>query len=240
MRRGFFASVSAFCTAAGLSALAVSCSPQPAAPGAGSAAKGLAAAAAAGVYSEFRLINESASAAEKKVPMDGKIYRSGQNVRMEFNDAERGPVVIITTEKETILIATEDGKQTAIKVPFQGLGQMIGVEMPDFSKGEWLATADSKKSTQIGPCSAAGEAGTLYRVAEDGRNSEACVSQDGVLLESKENGTVVWQTTKVVRGPQPAEMFTVPAGMEVIDMEAMMKGFGADIEKMMKEAPAPK
>jgi hypothetical protein len=233
---------SACVIAAASLAVIAGCSPQAPAPSTDKAAPA-APGAAQGIATEFRLMQAETTAksgATRQGPMDGKLYRSGDKTRMEFNDPERGPVVIITTATETILIGTEDGKTAAIKVPLQGLADMVGVSLPDFAKGEWLTSEDGSKATQVGPCSAAGESGTLYRVVEPDRTGEACVAADGVILEGKENGTVVWQTTKVTRGPQPAELFTTPPGIEVVDMEAMMKGFGAELEKMAKDLQTTK
>ncbi len=62
----------------------------------------------------------------------------------------------------------------------------------------------------------------------------ACVTNDGIILEAKEGDRITWQTTSVQRGPQAAELFTVPAGVQVIDMADM----GAAMRDAMERAKA--
>lgn len=227
----------AFTAGAAAIAIAMSaCSPQPAPPKADGAAPPPGVASGDGFYSEFRAANQDKTTGTKAASpefMDGKMYRSGQSVRMEFADPEKGNVVIISTPAHTIMIGTENGKQSAIKLPGQDFARTLGVELPDFTKPDWMAT---EKGQLVGPCSAMGQSGQLYRITEQAETSEACVSQQGWPLEVKQGGKVVWQTVKYTPGAQDAALFAVPAGIEVVDMDAMMKGFGAEMEKMMKEA----
>lgn len=210
-----------------LLALAAACSPQGAPAGKEKAdAAPTAPTAGGGVYSEFQLTGDN-----KKV-LNGKLYRDGGNTRMEFTDPDKGPVVIITTASEAIIVGEENGKKTALKLPTAGIGGATGLDM------NWATMIDQTKSTKLGPCSAAGQQGELWRTTEDGSDREACVTSDGVILEGKEAGVTVWQATKVERGPQPASLFAVPEGVEVIDMGAMMKGFGAEMEKLGKQLEA--
>jgi hypothetical protein len=222
---------------ASVAVMLAACSPQPEAPGADPKASAPGVAAGDGFYSEFRAANDSAkAAAETGGMMNGKMYRSGQNVRMEFTDAEKGDVVIISTPTHTIMIGSENGKPTGIKLPGQDFARTLGVDLPDFTKADWLM---DNKGQLKGPCTAMGQTGQLYAMTDAGENTEACVSAQGWPLEVKEAGKVVWQTVKYTPGAQDPALFVPPAGVDIMDLDAMMKGFGPEMEKMMKEGFGP-
>lgn len=73
-----------------------------------------------------------------------------------------------------------------------------------------------------GPCSEAGETGRVWRIhrpqnfKQDERISEACVSDDGVVLSEQHDRTpgapthLAWRATRVVRGPIPPAVFSPP------------------------------
>lgn len=60
----------------------------------------------------------------------------------------------------------------------------------------------------------------------------SCVTTDGILLKATEDGAVTWETTSVARGPQDPALFTLPAGVQVMDLGAMGPGMRAALEKM--------
>jgi hypothetical protein len=226
MRQGLFTAAAAVCV--GVVALAA-CSPG------GPGAKGpMGAAGGQGVSAEFTIENP-----EKKGPdeprLAGKFYRSGDKIRMEFSEpgGKGGFAMIVDQSTALMLITDEAGKVTGIKAPnMASLAKAQGEDGNIFSRD---FTKPDANATLVGPCSAAGESGKLYRTTTDGRTSDVCFGDVGMPLEMTENGTKVWQTTKVTRGAPDAALFVAPAGVEVLDMEAMFKGMGIDPEKMMKE-----
>ena len=139
--------------------------------------------------------------------------RSGRSVRMEFTTGE-GPVTLITN--------AESGDSYAISV--QG-GQTIAVRATgdQFSNplNEWQGEL-AENATRSGACTVAGETGTEWTktTAEDGTDT-VCVTDDGIFLRATDDGRVVWETTKVERGVQSAELFTLPEGVQVVDLGNM-------------------
>jgi hypothetical protein len=92
---------------------------------------------------------------------------------------------------------------------------------------EWV-NREGLQVTHGGPCASAGENGsewTSTRTAADSTTSSApaephtaCVTNDGVILQVKDGDRVVWQTTRVQRGPQDASLFVIPPGVQVMDL----------------------
>jgi hypothetical protein len=90
---------------------------------------------------------------------------------------------------------------------------------------EWSGDM-AANATRTGTCSVAGENGVEWTRAatEDGGEANtACVTGDGIILRAKEGDRTVWETTSVQRGPQSAELFTLPPGVQVMDLGNMMQ-----------------
>ena len=62
------------------------------------------------------------------------------------------------------------------------------------------------------------------------RREQHGVTDDGIILRAREGERTVWETTSVQRGPQDASLFTLPPGVQVMDLSNM----GAAIEAMEK------
>jgi hypothetical protein len=143
------------------------------------------------------------------------MIRDGRNMRMEFVTGE-GPATFITNGEsgESYTIATHGGQTFAVRAT--GLGDAIRNPID-----EWQGDV-AETSTRTGDCSVAGETGAEWTktTAEDGTDS-VCVTQDGIILRATDDGRVVWETTSVQRGPQSAELFTLPAGVRVMDLGNM-------------------
>lgn len=143
------------------------------------------------------------------------MIRDGRRMRMEFN-APQGASTFITNAEtdESYIIATHDGRVTAIRA--SGLGE--GMTNPaDAWQGELAQNA-----TRTGACSVAGENGAEWTktTAEDGTDT-VCVTEDGIILRATDDGRVVWETTSVQRGAQGADQFTLPEGVQVVDLGNM-------------------
>jgi len=76
----------------------------------------------------------------------------------------------------------------------------------------------------------AGENGAEWTREENGAPQTACVTSDGIILRATEGGQTVWETTSVQRGPQSADLFTLPAGVQVIDLNNL----GSAIENLAR------
>lgn len=145
--------------------------------------------------------------------------RSGNKVRMEFN-SERGQMTVVNNGDtgESFALMTRNGETTAMR------NMQSAFQNPADEWGAELAST----ATRTGTCSVAGENGAEWtRTNEQNQPSIACVTQDGILLRSTENGAVRWETTSVQRGAQDASLFVVPEGVQVVDVGAMMEQAGA-------------
>jgi hypothetical protein len=86
-------------------------------------------------------------------------------------------------------------------------------------------------ATRTGSCSVAGENGSEWtQTGQDGVPHAACVTDDGIILRSKEGERTLWETTSVQRGAQDAALFAMPAGVQTIDVGAMMGQMGQMME----------
>ncbi len=185
--------------------------------------------AAPSVSDVFPNLTSASFRAEANIMREGQtvpvvMIRDGQKLRMEIS-APQGQSTIITNGEtgESFIIATAMGQTQAMRL------QQQDNEDPT---AEWqgeLATA-----TRTGSCSVAGENGAEWTRDENGTPHTACVTSDGIILRAAEGGQTVWETTSVQRGPQAAELFVLPAGVQVIDLNNM----GAAMEDMMARARA--
>jgi|GEM_PF-4935973 len=90
-----------------------------------------------------------------------------------------------------------------------------------------------EQGVRIGSATYAGEACTVYDVSsvtETGEISEqrACLTSDGILLHAQDqtDATASYEMISLVRGAQPAALFAVPAGYQVMDMSMFAAGNG--------------
>jgi hypothetical protein len=170
------------------------------------------------------------------------MIRDGRKLRMEMTIPGAGQTVMITNPDtgEDFVISDVGGRQMAMRLS----GQDTPVRDPaaDWS-GEMAANA-----TRTGNCNVAGENGVEWtRAATEGdAASTSCVTSDGIILRGTDGDRVVWETTSVQRGPQSAELFALPAGVQVMDLGAMMApasptapGGGGDLCTTLRNAGAP-
>ena len=92
-----------------------------------------------------------------------------------------------------------------------------------------------EQGIRVGSATYAGEACTNYEVSsvsETGEISQqsACLTSDGILLHAQDQDqpTASFEIIRLVRGEQPAALFAVPAGYEVMDMSMFAGGMGED------------
>ncbi len=68
-----------------------------------------------------------------------------------------------------------------------------------------------------------GESGVEWTANDqDGGPKTACVTNDGIILKATENGVTTWETSRVQRGAQAADLFLVPEGVQVMDLGSML------------------
>ena len=180
--------------------------------------QGAAADSGGGVFPD---INAAAFRAEATLThTDGQsipvvMIRDGRKMRMEFNaDGNASTIITNGDTGESYVLTNQGGRTMAIRAT--GLNQ--GLTNPaDAWQGELAETA-----TRTGTCSIAGEAGAEWTktTAEDGTDT-VCVTEDGIILRATDDGRTVWETTSVQRGAQSAALFTLPEGVQVMDLGNM-------------------
>ena len=143
------------------------------------------------------------------------MIRSGRNHRMEFaNNGENVAIITNIDAQEAYILTTMGGRQMAMRMP-------LTAEQAQDPFADWT---EGTNATQVGPCAVAGEVGVEWSLpAEEGQAGPetACVSGDGIILKATQNGQTTWEMTSVQRGPQSAALFTIPDGVQVMDMGAM-------------------
>ncbi len=175
----------------------------------------------------FPSLNSGAFRAEANaIGEDGQsmpivMIRDGSKMRMEMNGPQ-GEMVIITNPDsgEDYVITNAGGRRMAMRLT------EIGAPVSD-PAAEWSGDM-AANATRTGSCSVAGENGAEWTRTEEGSDPQtACVTQDGIILRATDGGRTVWETTSVQRGPQSAELFTLPPGVQVMDLGNL----GAMIER---------
>jgi hypothetical protein len=181
---------------------------------------------AEGPASMFPELGAAAYRAEGQIMRDGQslpvvMIRDGAKMRMEVATPGGQSVIITNGETgESLIIATAAGRTYAMRAT----GDQFEDPAQDW-RGELAASA-----TRTGACSLAGESGSEWTRTEASGASTACVTNDGIILLAQKNGQVVWQTTSVQRGPQNADLFKLPPGVQVMDLNNI-PGLGAAIER---------
>jgi hypothetical protein len=89
----------------------------------------------------------------------------------------------------------------------------------------------AQDATRTGTCSVAGETGDEWtKTTETEGTDTVCVTNDGIILRATDDGRVVWETTSVQRGAQAANLFTLPEGVQVMDLGNMGNAMSQALE----------
>ncbi len=164
----------------------------------------------------FPNLTNASYRADGNIMRDGQampivMIRDGQKMRMEVNTPEGRSIIVSNGENgESFVIATAAGRTMAMRTT--SATQQFSDPSAAWSS-EIAATA-----TRTGSCSGAGQTGSAWTRTEEGVAKTVCVTQDGIILQATDNGAVVWETTSVQRGPQSADLFVVPPGVQVMDL----------------------
>lgn len=140
------------------------------------------------------------------------MIRDGSKLRMEMNGPQ-GEMVIITNPEsgEDYVITNAGGQRMAMRMT------QMGAPVSDPSE-EWSGDM-AANATRTGDCAVAGENGAEWTRTDEGEQpGTACVTNDGIILRATDGGRTVWETSSVQRGPQSADLFTLPPGVEVMDL----------------------
>ncbi len=141
------------------------------------------------------------------------MVRDGDRTRMEITTPESGRVVVISAAGESYLIRELLGLYDVIRI-----APGAAPQPPDVA---W--TAPGVRVRRTGDCRVASETGGMFESTDPvtGQRGVACISSDGVMLEARENGRLVWRASRVLRGPQDPAQFTPPPGAAILDAEGL-------------------
>jgi hypothetical protein len=150
------------------------------------------------------------------------MIRDGANVRVEMSTPQ-GPTTMITnaSANETYVITNAAGRTMALRA------SMDDFDDPTLDWQGDLATS----ATRTGACSVAGENGAEWTRGEGASAETVCVTDDGIVLRATKEGRTTWETTSVQRGPQSADLFTLPPGVQVMDLGNMGSAMTEALER---------
>jgi hypothetical protein len=125
--------------------------------------------------------------------------------------------------RQQVMIRREDKQLLYMVMPQMGMGMEMRLGGQGFTPGAMPGARDyaELQPEEVGRETVAGEAATKYRVSAEGGTVFIWASDDGIPLrmeaESPE-GRFVMELSDLQRGPQPAELFEVPAGIQIMAM----------------------
>lgn len=147
-----------------------------------------------------------------------------------------------TSSTTTTTAANTSGTATTVTTvaPTPPPPQVIGVatrvadaDAPQPMEASWEALGKDNAQA-AGDCEAAGERGHQWRPRQDtaGVERTACITDDGIVLKLTEGNRVLFQASRLERGPQPASMFGVPPGYQTIDPTAVAQQVGDTMQHL--------
>jgi hypothetical protein len=152
------------------------------------------------------------------------MVRDGRKTRVEFGTGDGASTIITNGDTgESFVVTTQAGRTMAIRA--SGMGDQFS-NPADAWQGEL-----AQEATKTGTCSAAGETGDEWtKTTETEGTDTVCVTSDGIILRATDDGRVVWETTSVQRGAQAANLFTLPEGVQVMDLGNMGNAMSQALE----------
>ena len=166
-------------------------------------------------------------------------YHDGGKVRTEMKGPMGDTIMVVNNDThEGFTLAHMMGRTIATRID---LTQQSASPVTQDQVAQWRADM-ANRAHQVGTCSAAGESGTEWEVAPPAGSADTsagqrsmCVTNDGIMLQMKMNGEVVFNTTSIRRGPQDPSLFTPPAGVQFTTAHAPSQ---SEINDMVARAKA--
>ncbi|QEO18475.1 hypothetical protein FLP30_00840 [Acetobacter vaccinii] len=119
-------------------------------------------------------------------------------------DPENSPVFMLTSWKDRTLTVVDEARHRESVMPVPG-GRELTLPGQHPGTGSY---------TRLGASTVAGQACTIWRTSDtEGRPSDACYTDDGLLLQVAQQGQVTVRALSVQRTPQPDSIFAVPEGL---------------------------
>ncbi len=159
------------------------------------------------------------------------------------------PVAVSTLTNTTITPAGASTATTAQITPAPTQPQILGIatrvadaDAPKPLEASWQALGKDNAQSS-GACNVAHVNGHEWRPRQDtaGVERTACITDDGIVLRLREGNRVLFEASRLDRGPQAASMFGVPPGYQVIDPSAVAEQVGNTMQHLdsVTGEPAP-
>ena len=166
-------------------------------------------------------------------------YHDGGKICTEMNGPMGSTVMVVNNDThEGFTLAHVMGRTIATRID---LTQQAARPVSQDQVAQWRADM-ANRAHQIGACAAAGENGTEWEMAAPAGSADTaaeqrsmCVTRDGIMLQMKMNGAVVFNTTAIQRGPQDPNLFVLPPGVQFTTVHAPSQ---SEINDMMARAKA--
>jgi hypothetical protein len=150
-------------------------------------------------------------------------YHDGGKIRTEMNGPMGATIMVVNNDThEGFTLAHIAGRTIASRID---LSPQSGSPVSQDQLAQWR-TDMAERAHRIGTCRVAGENGAEWEVAPPAGSTDTsaqrsmCVTSDGIMLQMKMNGAVVFDTTAIQRGPQDPSLFVPPAGVQFTTVQA--------------------
>ncbi|HVY84983.1 MAG TPA: hypothetical protein VG943_07610 [Caulobacterales bacterium] len=133
--------------------------------------------------------------------------------------AETPTTQISANAGQAATIAPHPG--AVVTAPPRALGVAVRIadaDAPQPMETFWAALGPDNV-INVGPCAVAGERGEQWRPRPLAQSIDrvACITSDGIVLQLRESGRVLFQATRLTRGRQNPTLFGVPIGYRKLD-----------------------
>ena len=168
------------------------------------------------------------------------IYRDGAKMRTEMNGPAGQMISIINSDThEAFNIMHIAGRTMATRTDLSQLQNNTQAPVDV----DALRAQMQSRAHRLGSCSAAGESGSEWTIdAPEGAATTGvrtmCVANDGIMLQMKMDGNLVFDTQSLQRGPQDASVFQLPPGVQVTNTRMPSQASVADAIARARAAAA--
>ena len=169
------------------------------------------------------------------------IYRDGAKMRTEMNGPAGQMISIINSDThEAFNIMHIGGRTMATRTDLSQV--QTGTHAP--VDVDALRAQMQSRAHRLGSCSAAGENGSEWTIdAPEGVTTTSgartmCVTNDAIMIQMKVNGSLVFDTQSLQRGPQDASLFQLPPGVQATNTRVPSQASVADAVARARAAAA--
>ena len=168
------------------------------------------------------------------------IYRDGAKMRTEMNGPAGQMINIVNSDThEAFNIMHIAGRTMATRTDLSQLQNTTHAPVDV----DALRAQMRSRAHRLGACSAAGESGSEWTIdAPEGVTTSGvrtmCVTNDGITIQMKLDGALVFDTQSLQRGPQDASLFQLPAGVQVTNTRMPSQASVADAIARARAAAA--